>query len=268
MNNDKQEDLSPGVLLQQERLKQNLSINSVATKLYLTCQAVKYLEEDNFANLPGDVFVRGYLRSYAKILKLDDGLIIDKYEAIVMPISNNFELKTLQVNEYDKLKPIYWLVSGLGILLLCALAWFVVNNNSKNVMQLNSDEILVVNPNFEDLSLYKEDETLENENIIDSFDSVQQDLQNENNEEPSNQEKLLRLTFSDECWVKIVDADDKILIDAIYKKGNTIEVYGKEPLKINLGNGKGVRVIYADEVVKFKLRNSGSASFTLFSKPE
>ena len=71
--------LSTGQLLSQTRRTRGLGIEDVAHKLHLTTEHVIALESDNYSNIGGAVFVAGYLRNYAKLLKLDDDAIVAQY---------------------------------------------------------------------------------------------------------------------------------------------------------------------------------------------
>ena len=65
------EHLAPGVALRAARTAQNLSVGEVARQLRLSVAQVEALEASAFDRLPGPVFVRGFLRNYARLLKLD-----------------------------------------------------------------------------------------------------------------------------------------------------------------------------------------------------
>ncbi|MEP7328577.1 MAG: RodZ domain-containing protein [Betaproteobacteria bacterium] len=63
--------LSAGVRLREARAAAGLSIDAVAQQLKLAPRQVKALEDDDFAALPGRTFVRGFVRNYARLLRLD-----------------------------------------------------------------------------------------------------------------------------------------------------------------------------------------------------
>jgi cytoskeleton protein RodZ len=69
-----------GELLRQERLRRGLSEKEVADQLHITMQYVKALEADNYEKLPGTVFVKGYIKSYAILLKLEVDALLALYE--------------------------------------------------------------------------------------------------------------------------------------------------------------------------------------------
>ena len=62
---------APGKLLAEARQAQNLSVADVARQLKLSVHQVEALEAGAFERLPGSVFVRGFIRNYARFLKLD-----------------------------------------------------------------------------------------------------------------------------------------------------------------------------------------------------
>ena len=61
----------PGEQLRAARLQQGLEIADVARQLKLFPRQIEALETDNFAALPSLVFVRGFIRNYARVLGLD-----------------------------------------------------------------------------------------------------------------------------------------------------------------------------------------------------
>ncbi len=61
----------PGARLMAERQVQGLSLGDVARQLKLSVRQVVALEHDDYGAFPGPVFVRGFLRNYAKMLGLD-----------------------------------------------------------------------------------------------------------------------------------------------------------------------------------------------------
>jgi len=75
--------LTTGQHLRQLREQKHLTIQNVADKLYLDNSVIQALENDNYETLPPPIFVRGYLRGYAKILEVPATALIEKYDAYV-----------------------------------------------------------------------------------------------------------------------------------------------------------------------------------------
>ncbi len=58
----------PGAQLAAQRILRDYSPEYVAGKLHLRVRIIELLEADDYANMPEPVFIKGYLRAYAKLL--------------------------------------------------------------------------------------------------------------------------------------------------------------------------------------------------------
>ena len=104
---------SVGETLRQERNRQNLSKKEVADKLHITGDYVVAIESNNFEKLPGAVFVKGYVKSYAELLKLDHNDLLGLYEAYISrQLENEKEQTFIQARRRrDKNRP--WVILSL-----------------------------------------------------------------------------------------------------------------------------------------------------------
>ncbi|WP_131783034.1 helix-turn-helix domain-containing protein [Legionella gresilensis] len=59
---------SPGLQLARLREKKGFTQEYVAGKLHLRVKVIELLESDDYDNMPEPVFIKGYLRAYAKLL--------------------------------------------------------------------------------------------------------------------------------------------------------------------------------------------------------
>ncbi len=69
----------PGTILRRAREAKGLDIVAVAAMLHLSEFKVKAIEADDFSSLPEPVFVRGYLKNYARILGEQVDPVLDAY---------------------------------------------------------------------------------------------------------------------------------------------------------------------------------------------
>lgn len=70
---------SMGEFFRQVRETKGLTIDEVASKTRIRSDFVKALEDGNFAKLPDQVFARGFVRSYARSLGLDEDDAIHRF---------------------------------------------------------------------------------------------------------------------------------------------------------------------------------------------
>ena len=68
-----------GDTLREARLRQGLTIKDVEDTLKIRGKYLQALEQDDFEVLPGDTFVRAFLRSYASFLGLEADVLVAEY---------------------------------------------------------------------------------------------------------------------------------------------------------------------------------------------
>ena len=72
--------VNPGDTLRQARESNGWSLAEVALKLNLTTTSLGNLEAGAFDKLPGHNFARGYIRSYAKLLGIDQAILVQEFD--------------------------------------------------------------------------------------------------------------------------------------------------------------------------------------------
>jgi cytoskeleton protein RodZ len=63
--------MTPGTQMSRERQARGWSVADVANQLNLAPRQIQAIEDDNLAALPGTASARGFVRAYAKLLKID-----------------------------------------------------------------------------------------------------------------------------------------------------------------------------------------------------
>jgi hypothetical protein len=70
-----------GNSLREARLRQGLEIPRIEAETKIRGKYLRALEEEQFEVLPGDTYVKGFLRTYADYLGLDGQLYLDEYNS-------------------------------------------------------------------------------------------------------------------------------------------------------------------------------------------
>ena len=70
---------SVGQYLRQQREVKAMSVEEVARATRVPMSSVERLESDQFDELPGEVFVRGFMKSYARAVGLDADDVLARY---------------------------------------------------------------------------------------------------------------------------------------------------------------------------------------------
>ncbi|MFT0625425.1 helix-turn-helix domain-containing protein [Ectopseudomonas guguanensis] len=70
----------------------------------------------------------------------------------------------------------------------------------------------------------------------------------------------LNVQFTADCWTQVTDADGKVLLSALKRSGERIELTGKAPMELRLGFARGAQVTYNGESVDVAPYTSGETA--------
>ena len=121
----------PSELLVEARQRLGLSQKEVADKLYLTTSFIQYIDAGEFSNLPKPAFIKGYLRSYARVVDLSGDEIVALYDAerqITEPTPVIRGVTEEEVGTVNITGPVLQIgLIGLGgLALVVAVIWWIV----------------------------------------------------------------------------------------------------------------------------------------------
>lgn len=119
--------IGPGDRLQAARIQQGLSIEDVANRMHLSDSILVAIEENEFDEITAPIFVKGYLRAYARIVSLDEDDMIQQYLDFYSdedpPISSTSNMAPEISSSDARMKwTTYLVIIGLGALL--AVWWW------------------------------------------------------------------------------------------------------------------------------------------------
>jgi cytoskeleton protein RodZ len=139
-----------GGALNAARQAQDLTVQDVAKQLRLGVKQVEALEADNFSVLPEPTIVKGFIRNYAKLLKIPSESLIAAYmdlkpetEQHALAINPSINMKITESRKTDKSR--YFIFALL--LLFGAGLWFFYQNYVQKPSPVNlSPEVVEVLP--------------------------------------------------------------------------------------------------------------------------
>ena len=84
-------------------------------------------------------------------------------------------------------------------------------------------------------------------------------------EEAAADPRRLELTFNEQSWTEIFDADNQRIFVGLQEPGTTASVEGEPPFRLTVGNATGVELTWAGEPVDLPARAGANnvARFTL-----
>ena len=122
--NQQQPALDVGMTLREARERLGMSVHDVAERIKFAPRQVEALEANDFAHLPEAAFLRGFVRSYARVLHLDEVALIS---ALPADPSRQVAAKAQAVNaafpnmQSLRRNNVLWLAGALGVALVLGL---------------------------------------------------------------------------------------------------------------------------------------------------
>lgn len=89
--------ISVGKALREAREQLGLSVNDVANRIKFAARQIEALEADDYAQLPEAAFVRGFVRSYARLLELDPAHLVSGLPSSHTKTSSVQEVKSVEI---------------------------------------------------------------------------------------------------------------------------------------------------------------------------
>ena len=97
------------------RESRGLSIEQVAVDLYIDRRFVKAIEEDNFNQIGKRVFVRGYVKNYARYLNMDQKLVLEMLEPFLQRVGHISQAPRLHGTNMDNAEQLDYSKSYLNM---------------------------------------------------------------------------------------------------------------------------------------------------------
>lgn len=253
-----------GSYLKHERELRGVPLEEISRITKIHIRFLEALEDNRFDELPGEVFIKGYIRSYANIIGSDVDEMLNSYEEsignkLIEKGPNSQSKSTNTAKKY-----IGFVIAGLSILALLFFTKFIIldKNNPTAKIVKPSSSILGAAPKKETLPKIAENslshpevssvtkKTLVVENELDTI-KPKPELQKQKNslvvkegETPGNMEKPLKLTIKvkNNSWFNIT-IDDFRGEDFILSAGEEKSYWGNEIFRLTIGNKQGTDLI-------------------------
>ena len=261
-----------GSYLKHERELRGVTLEAISETTKIHIRFLQALEGNNFEELPGEVFIKGYIRSYADIIGSDPEETLNVYEEFVGNKVPEKNLDSVDQSNISAIKFLGYALIGLIILALVFSTKILLSyqkkstdkslNNSFSLFEkllakettqeikndLEKKEILrkdlfpVKNPvTKESIDLPKKQETLK----IKSEVQRQENILSPNKEEKlRGLEKPLKLTIKvkSDSWFNMT-IDNFREEDFILPAGEEKFFLGNKTFRLTIGNSKDTEVI-------------------------
>ena len=252
--------LSVGQLLREGREHAGLSVEEVVGKIKLASRQIEALEADDFQSLPETAFVRGFVRSYAKLLEMDAQPLLDALpgakpaQVKVDPLHVEAPFPTAWTKRQQSFNLL--IAAFLVVLAIAGFAVWQANTTEpvadEQQAQAVADEALVEMS----LPLSEQVEMLEGsvlpESGVPDAVAVAQSPEAAAVSTPAGVTQsvaALHLVFDKESWAEIKDRSGKMLSRQVNLAGSELRLEGIAPFELVIGHATAVRLYLRDKPV-------------------
>lgn len=246
----------PGEYLRQLRSMQKRELSEVARELNMPERQLTALEADDYKALPEPAFIKGYLRTYARLLGADANHLIRRFDEIYtsdtgLPTNHALEnsplkaLGRLQRGRRERLSWIKWLV---GALVIIAVVWLLYAGIKAWRSSKPSQPVDPVATEVAPIEAMTAPAVLPVPVTLPAT--------------PASSEDRLSLTFSHPVTVSIHDATGKNLASG--RQTQPLTLTGQSPFSIRLDDAAAVNLSFNQEQISLSPYTvNGKAEFRL-----
>ena len=252
------EQSSPGRTLAAARAELKLSVADVSQQIKYGVKQIAAIEADDYAKLPGTTFVRGMIRSYAKLVQLDPMPLLADLGQRNIPAAVTADLRTSKQEPFlengKKSNRIYVFLSlaALAAVAVVAYEWYAG--------QLSTGEVVTITPKVAKSEAVQAPlspasapeqpggtDTLPVESPAQATAVPAATVSSKR-----GGSKRLELEFGEVSWVQIKQANGKILLSQLNPAGSRQSIEGVPPFEVVIGNAANVRLKYNDAPVDLR----------------
>jgi len=214
---------SIGQELKKEREARGLSLKGIADSTRITLRYLEAIETDRLDIFPGEFFVKGMLRSYAKAVGLDEDQLVERYRRAGLlsaggPESARGPGFEPRITKKQKLSLVG--LAAVVLVIVTFAAYFLTRPGKRTALPETREAIPRV-----------QQQTAVTPSVTEPVPAPV----------PKEEEKglNLELSFHERTWIQVY-ADRKLALDGIKLRGEKARITAQNELVIHLGNAGGL----------------------------
>ena len=224
-----------GKVFKVARKELGLTKVEVSNSAFMNIRYINAIESGDYSVFPSEVFARAYFTKYQDFLSI---------ECEFPPLYENNNRKDKIIKEsIDKINPsLIPIIKVAGFIVIIIIVAVYINISFSKETKNNDQS--PVKENFSNNELDKIDEAV-------NFNNLKETSANIIEEKPLiNIPNKLVFSFFDECWIEIY-AYDELIINKLFKYGDSFEFEIERPFKIVVGNAEAIEASYNGNNIDF-----------------
>ncbi|MCP3241728.1 DUF4115 domain-containing protein [Aeromonas hydrophila] len=292
---DDSQAVGPGQLLRNAREQLGWTREQVASRIHLRLTLIAAIESDTYDKHTSHTFIRGYLRTYAKLVGIPEETILAAYDKLGLTPPDNIDMQSFsrrsrqQAND-SRLKVVTWLV--ILVLIALSVAWWWQSTARRSAgdealaateMGATSNTPSATVPPAVDVAdpvvalvtsaaaatsadpvasaaattlPVDASSAVATTAVASSAATATQPAADTAASEPAKVPQL-KMSFTADCWLDVKDAKGKTLFSGLKKANDELVLEGPEPLKFIIGAPMAVNIEYQGKSIDMSRYNNG-----------
>ena len=296
---DDSQAVGPGQLLRNAREQLGWTREQVASRIHLRLTLIAAIESDTYDKHTSHTFIRGYLRTYAKLVGIPEETILAAYDKLGLTPPDNIDMQSFsrrsrqQAND-SRLKVVTWLV--ILVLIALSIAWWWQSTARRSAgdealaaSEMGTDQtasvanvtptvdvpapVLSVAPDAVATEAAVSDAAATAPDVVTATSAALSTEASaaeatlapaETVATESGKAPQLKMSFTADCWLDVKDANGKTLFSGLKKANDELVLEGPEPLRFIIGAPMAVNLEYQGKSFDMSRYNNGrTARFSL-----
>lgn len=227
-----------GEILLSEREKRGLTVKDVEAATSIRALYISAIENNNFAVVPGEVYLKGFIRNYANYLGLNGQAMVDLYRQQQLPPSNTTAQEPeAEVNANTDSAPnggsaTKWILVGAAAVILAGGAWWFTSGKEANPNPIQP----------------KQAAPAPNPAPVQPQAQVPPQTQAPVQQPAKTKPVIVAAKFTAECWAQIT-VDGKEVFEGIVESGALRTWEAEQTIVVKLGNAGAAELSYNGQPV-------------------
>lgn len=224
-----------GELLRAEREKKGLSIKEIEAAISIRALYINAIEEGNYTIVPGEVYLKGFIRNYANYLGLNGQEIVASYrqeqapvvpEVVEAPAEPVARAKTKHTTTSTNNNSKKLFIISLLVVCVAGSAWWLLGNQSPSKEPVETKQVQPLQSPTAPIATQPTTPVA----------PVQ------------SKPVVIIAKYTEQCWTSVV-ADGKQIYEGTPKSGETITWEAEKNITITAGNAGGMDITYNGQAV-------------------
>lgn len=274
-----------GDLLRETREQKNLSLEDVEQGTNIRKLYIKAIEDGDYEKLPGEVFLKGFIKTYGKFLGLNSQELIEQYKNEKNAPASTEEVATTTAQEQaispaqpekkvEEKTPVETTVEPTTEKNIPKIDSFATNqaylqsnksNSKRNVFLVIIILIVIIGGAIFFLSSQSTSDTKAPVHTTEQQSSQPEPQAEQPAPAPVVSGAEVKAVFSEDCWTE-VKVDGNVVLSETVKKGTTLTWKGNNQIDISVGNAGAIDITFNNQPVG-KLGDIGAVVSKSFVAP-